>query len=411
MIAEIICVGTELLLGDILNTNAQYLSKRLADLGISVYFQSVVGDNEQRLLQTIKIAQERSDILIFSGGLGPTTDDITKETVAKALGLNLYLNEEEKERITQYFAKRNLNFTSNNMKQAMVPEGATVLVNNNGTAPGIYIKQNEKMYFILPGPPNELIPMFDGDVSPIIEKVTDGKIVSKTLKLVGIGESEAAQRIADIINNQTNPSVAPYAKLSEVHLRITAKANSKEEAMPMIEEMEASIRQHLGEYVYTDKEEELEDVIVNLLTEKGLKIATAESCTAGMLASRIVNVSGASNVFGEGFVTYSNKAKIKNLGVKKETLEKFGAVSEETVSEMATGVREKTGADIGIAITGLAGPTGGTESKPVGLVYIGISYGDKLEIRKHNLIGNREKNRTTATKQALVFLYQVIKNM
>lgn len=406
MVAEIICVGTELLLGDILNTNAQYLSRRLAELGVSVYYQSVVGDNEERLIQSINLAKTRSELIIFSGGLGPTSDDITKETVAKALNLNLYEDEVEAEKLKTFFLKRNVQMTLNNLKQVLVPEGATILINNNGTAPGILIEQERKVYIILPGPPNELVPMFEESVAPYIRKNSKDHIFSRTLRMIGIGESTAASMIQDIIDTQTNPSIAPYAKLSEVHFRITAKADNFETADKLISDYEAQVRNRLGAYIYTTQEKELEEVIVELLIKEGRTIATAESCTGGLIASTLINCSGVSEIFLQGAITYSNTSKVIELGVSKETLEQYGAVSEQVAIEMARGICKKSGANIGLSITGIAGPSGGTQDKPIGLVYIAIVRDDQVSTKMLNLSGNRSKIRASAAKNALIYLYQ-----
>lgn len=409
MIAEIICVGTELLLGDILNTNAQYLSRRLAELGVSVYYQSVVGDNEERLIDLINTAKTRSEFIIFSGGLGPTSDDITKETVAKALNLNLYEDKTEAEKLKAFFASRTLVMTENNLKQVLIPEGATILINNNGTAPGVLMEQEGNTFVILPGPPNELVPMFEESVVPYVKNKSKDNIVSKTLRMVGIGESTAASIIQDIIDTQTNPSIAPYAKLAEVHFRITAKADSIEVADKMIQVYEEKVRERLGEYIYTTQPKELEEVIVDLLIQKGKTIATAESCTGGLVASTLINCSGVSGTFLQGAITYSNASKMIELGVSKDTLEQYGAVSEQVAIEMAQGICKKAQTDIGLSVTGIAGPTGGGGDKPVGLVYIAVAIGDEVCVKKIVLSGNRSKIRTGAAKNALIFLYQQLK--
>ncbi len=406
MIAEIICVGTELLLGDILKTNAQFLSRRLAELGVSVYYQTVVGDNEERLLQLINLAKTRSEFILFSGGLGPTSDDITKETVAKALQLELYEDKIEADKLKAFFIHRNVQMTPNNLKQVLIPEGATVLINNNGTAPGIHIEQDGISFVILPGPPNELIPMFEESVVPLIKSRSHAQIYSKTLRMVGIGESAAATVIQDIIDGQTNPSIAPYAKQSEVHFRITAKADSFETAQIMISDYETQVRDRLGAYIYTTQAKELEEVIVEKLIKEGKTIATAESCTGGLIASTLINCSGVSETFLQGAITYSNESKCTNLGVSSVTLEKYGAVSEEVAIEMAMGICEKAKTDIGLSITGIAGPTGGTPDKPIGLVYIALVINGEVTVKKINLSGNRSKIRTNAAKNALIFLYQ-----
>ncbi|PKM50644.1 MAG: competence/damage-inducible protein A [Firmicutes bacterium HGW-Firmicutes-7] len=409
MIAEIICVGTELLLGDILNTNAQYLSARLADLGVSLYYQTVVGDNEDRLIQTINNAKERSDLIILSGGLGPTSDDITKETVAKALNLPLSLNDDQAKKLEQFFLYRNIPMANNNLKQAFMPDGAIILDNNNGTAAGILIESSRKIFIILPGPPNELVPMFEESVVPYLRRNSNDCIVSRTLKLIGIGESSAAELVQSIIDKQTNPSIAPYAKLSEVHFRITARSTSIEQAQHLITATEVEMRKQLDKYIYTTEEKELEEIIVEILSKNNNTIAIAESCTGGLLSSTLINCSGVSEVFKEGLITYSNESKVRELGVDKNVIDLYGAVSKQVVEQMAIGIKNRAKTDIGIAISGIAGPTGGTEEKPVGLVYIAITYKNETFIKKLQLSGNRMKIRTSAAKQGLVFLYQVLK--
>jgi nicotinamide-nucleotide amidase len=408
LIAEIINVGTEILLGDILNTNSRYLSRRLAETGYSVFYQTVVGDNEKRLLDTINLAKSRCDVIILTGGLGPTNDDITKETVAKALNLNMYENIEVLNKIKDFFKRRDIEMTRNNVKQALMPEGSIILENNNGTAPGVMIDKEDKIFIILPGPPNELEPMFENCVIPILKDKSDKIIVSRTLKLVGIGESTASQILEDILNNQTNPTIAPYAKQSEVHFRITAKADNVEVCNELIDGLEAKVRYRLGEYIYTTSDKELKQVIVEKLINNKLTLSIAESCTGGLLSSLIVNCSGASKIFKEGIVTYANEAKINELNVDKHIIDTYGAVSQETARAMAMGLKNKVNTDISIATTGIAGPGGGTEEKPVGLVYIAIAYKKDIYVKKYNFTGNRTKIRNNAAKYALIHLNKII---
>ncbi len=406
MTAEIIAIGTELLLGDILNTNAQYLSRQLADMGISVYFQSVVGDNEERLLETLHSAMRRTDIIITTGGLGPTTDDLSKETIAKALELPLVEHKESKERLMTFFNSRDITMAKNNLKQAMIPEGAMVLKNNNGTAPGFMVKTDDNMIIVLPGPPNEMVPMYQESVKPVLEKLSEGIIYSRTLKCCGIGESTVADKIQHIIDRQTNPTIAPYAKSGEVHLRVTAKSHDEAEATTLIDQMEAEVREIVGDYIYTTDDRTLEETLVDLLKEKGCTLSVAESCTGGLLSGRFINCSGVSDVYLEGFVTYSNEAKMKHLSVKKEMLDTYGAVSEETAKAMVEGLVQSTGTSTGIAITGIAGPTGGTKEKPVGLVYISVYCQGKTLVKKYQLSGNRHKVRERAVVQGLIMLWR-----
>lgn len=399
MNCEIIAVGTEILLGDILNTNAQYLSKELSALGINMYHQCVVGDNEERLIDVIKTAITRSDIIILTGGLGPTDDDITKETVAKALDINLVFHQESYDRIVEFFKNRHMSPT--NKKQAYVLENSIVLQNNHGTAPGCLYDNDGKIVIILPGPPYEMQPMFEDFVKPYIADKSADVIKSKFIRVFGIGESNAAYMIKDILENQTNPTVAPYAKQTESLFRVTAKAENESEADCLISDITQKINEILGNSVYGYDDDTLQSVLIDLLKQKNLKISFAESCTAGLIASKIGEVSGASDVFCESYVTYANDAKHRLLGVNNETLEKYGAVSAETAVEMALGARKSSGADIGISVTGIAGPTGGSDEKPVGLTYIGASYKETTAVYKYIFKGNRNKNRELAACNAL----------
>lgn len=410
MTAEIICVGTEILLGNIVNTNAAYLSERLAALGISVFFETTVGDNPERVEEVIKTGMKRSDILILSGGLGPTKDDLTKEIAAKACGQKLVEDAKAKDRLITYFTSIKRPMTENNLKQAMVPEDCTVLYNSNGTAPGMVINGPDgKKVILLPGPPSELIPMFHEQVEPILSKLQPGILYSKVVKIDRLGESYVETQIIDLIDEQSNPTVAPYAKIGEVHLRVTAKADSEDEAKELVMPMVEELRLRFGDKIYTIEEEEtLEGVVVKMLEQKNETIALAESCTGGLLAGRIINVPGASNVLGEGFITYSNEAKMKYLGVKEATLKEYGAVSEETAREMAEGVRKASGADIGVGITGLAGPGGETGEKKPGLVYIGVSRRGNTEVQKYDLKGNRAKIRETSVCRALTMIRKAL---
>nr|WP_236887589.1 competence/damage-inducible protein A [Clostridioides mangenotii] len=406
--AEIISVGTELLLGDIVNTNSQYIAKELASIGIEVYHQSTVGDNVDRLYECLKESLERSDVVITTGGLGPTTDDLTKEVAAKYFGQELKLHEPSWEYIKSLIESRGKKVAPNNKKQAYFPESAIVLKNNNGTAPGAVLKQDSKAIIVLPGPPREMVAMFNESVMPYLKQFTEDKLISKTLRLYGIGESDLELEILDIINEQSNPTVALYAKEMEVTIRITAKEKDEEEAVRLIKPVEDKIRERVGQFVYTnddiytgESKNVLEGVAAKLLVEKDLKIAVAESCTGGMVSSVLIDYPGISSVFVEGCVTYSNEAKMKRLGVKEETLDKFGAVSEETAIEMAEGVAKGLNADIGISTTGIAGPGGGSEEKPVGLVYTAITIKGKTKVYKDIYSGDRQKIRTRVTRDIL----------
>ena len=401
MTAEIISVGTELLLGNILNTNAQYLSCELAKLGINVFYETVVGDNRSRILDAYKTAFSRAEIVIATGGLGPTDDDITKEAAAEYFGLGLEFHEPSWEKICNIFKTMHINMTPSNKKQAMLPVGCTILDNDNGTAPGCYIEQDGKHLFLLPGPPNELIPMYENSVAPILKQYSGSVFVSKTIKIVGIGESRAEDMLRDLIDAQENPTIAPYAKTSEVWFRTTASGTDESEARLVMGPIMDEIYNRFGENFYGEDDDSLEGVVVKLLSEKGLTLACAESCTGGGLTSRLVDFPGVSSVLLEGAVTYSNDAKVKRLGVEPETLESFGAVSSQTASEMAKGIVATSGADVGISTTGIAGPDGGNDEKPVGLVYIGLCIKGEVIVREYNFAGNRAKVRNRAVVTAL----------
>jgi len=404
MKAEILAVGTEILLGDIVNTNSQYIAKRLADLGISVYHQSVVGDNPQRLLEAYRLAFSRVDLVITSGGLGPTKDDLTKEVAFEYFGKQSVVHEASLKIIEDYFKNMNKPMVESNKKQAYFPVDAVVLPNNNGTAPGCIIEENKKIIALLPGPPWEMKPMFEEAVVPYLQKFAQGVLVSKVLRVIGVGESTAAEMIEDILDNQTNPTVAPYAKSGEMTFRITAKANTKDEGIKLMEPMEKEIRSRLGSNIYGEGDTTLENVLGEMLVSKKLTISTAESCTGGMVSGALINYPGISSVFMEGVVTYSNEAKINRLGVKRETLDKYGAVSSEVAAEMAQGIAKTAGTIIGISTTGIAGPGGGSTEKPVGLVYAGLYMNGKVKTKMLKLSGNRQKVRENATKQLLDWL-------
>ena len=399
-----------IILGDIVNSNAQFLGQELAALGIEMYYQQVVGDNEERILHAFKEAYNRCDIIITTGGLGPTDDDLTKEMAAKYFNKRLFEDKESLENLQEYFKFRKRKMTTNNLKQALIPEGATAIKNNNGTAPGVIIEENNKIMIILPGPPKEMKPMFEEDIKPYLKSKSDSVIISKMIKILGIGESAVAETVKDLMESQSNPTIAPYAKEIGVILRITAKAENEAAALKLIEPLEIEIKNRLGENVYATEDISIEDVVAKLLIENKYTVSTAESCTGGMIASTLINYPGISEVFMEGAVTYSNEAKHKRLGVKNETLEKYGAVSEETAREMAIGIAKKANTDVSIVTTGIAGPGGGTEEKPVGLVYIGVYVKGKVKVEKHIFKGNRSKVRNQATITALDILRRCLIN-
>ena len=397
------CVGTEILIGDIVNTNSAYISARLAAIGINQYYQAVVGDNPARLERKIKEALERCDVLIMTGGLGPTYDDLTKETAAKCMQREMYLHERSLERMQRYFSGRNIVMSETNKKQAYMPVGSTIFDNDHGTAPGLAIEDevNGKIIIMLPGPPNEMIPMFDESVEPYLKQFSESIFYSKNINIVGMGESAVEAVISDLMKTAENPTVAPYCKEGEVRLRVTAKVKDTETGEILCNEMIEKIRAtEVGKFIY-GIDTDLETSLINLLRERGCKIATAESCTGGLISKMITDVSGSSDVFDGGVVSYANEIKHKLLGVSDETLRTFGAVSEETAREMAIGVRDLMDADYGISVTGIAGPNGGTADKPVGLVYIACADKDSCVVRRLNLRGDRSHIRKLTANYAI----------
>jgi nicotinamide-nucleotide amidase len=404
MNAEIIGIGSELLLGQIANTDAQYLSQQLSYLGIDVFWHTVVGDNRGRILEALRIASERSDIIITTGGLGPTMDDLSKETVAEFLGMGLEMHEPSLERIRCYFDSTGRTMAENNAKQALFPREAIILQNDNGTAPGAIMEKEGKAYIVLPGPPFELQPMFDHYAVPYLIKRGGQGIYSRVLRIFGIGESTVEIMVKDLLLNQKNPTIAPLASMGEVTLRLTAKASSRDEAEALIRPVQDEIEKRLGNAVYGYDEDQMETVAVNLLRKKGFTLAAAESCTGGYISNLITNVPGASDVFLESCITYSNQAKEARLGVRQETLAAYGAVSRQAAQEMAEGIRKASRADIGIAVTGIAGPGGGTVQKPVGLVYIALSDKNGAKVQELRLIGDRMRIKNGSALRLLNWL-------
>lgn len=382
MNAEIISVGTELLLGHTINTDAADVARALSDVGVNLLFSCTVGDNPGRLKSALEQALSRSDVIITTGGLGPTGDDLTKETVAAAAGKKLVLHQESLERIEQYLKGRKIVLSESQKKQAMLPEGCTVLQNNNGTAPGCAFETDcGKIIIMLPGPPSELVPMLYESAVPYLAKKEQAVIFSKNIHVFGMGEGPVADLIDDLMQG-ANPTAATYAKEGEMFVRVTARAKSEADAKQMCEPLMQEILSRLGDFVYSTEAESLEELVVQMLTQKKMRIATAESCTGGLLAKRITDVPGASSVLEMGVVTYANTAKEQLLGVSHAILEEKGAVSEETACAMAEGIRKKAGSELGVGITGIAGPGGGTPEKGVGLVYIALSDGEKVYTRK-----------------------------
>ncbi len=403
MNAEILAVGTELLLGDIVNTNAQFIAQGLAELGIDVYYQTVVGDNPGRLKSAMHNAFDRADIIITTGGLGPTEDDLTKEIGAQYFGRKLVLDEKALDRIKKFFDKMKRPMTDNNVKQAMVPENAVVMYNANGTAPGIIIENEKQILIMMPGPPREMKPMFSQQVKPYLASKQEYTLVSRVLRIAGVGESAMEMQVKDLIASQTNPTVAPYAKDVEAVLRITARAENADEAEKIIEPVAQEIYSRFGKSVYAEGETSMQETVAQMLVKRNKTIAVAESCTGGLVASRLIEYPGISAVLLEGAVTYSNEAKMRRLGVKRQTLETYGAVSAETAVEMAEGIAKSSGASIGLSTTGVAGP-GPSEGKPEGLVFIGVYIEGKTYVKELNLAGKRNVIRERAAYNALDYL-------
>lgn len=381
MNAEVLCIGTEILLGDIINTNGAFLARQLAALGIDIYHQSVVGDNDGRLKKSLELALSRADMVITTGGLGPTYDDVTKKAVAEYFGVGMVLHEPSMDKIRALEEKMKHSVASN-VLQAMVPEGSTVFFNDTGFAPGIALEKQGKAVIMLPGPPREMEPMFLNRVVPYLRRNSSETLVSKTVHIFGMGESQVAETLNDIMTSYTNPTIAPYAKTGEVQVRVSAKAENAEKADKLISPVIAEIRGRLGDVIYGIDVGSLQNAAVQALRKKDLKAATAESCTGGGVSRAITDIPGSSAVFECGVCTYSNAMKIQLLSVDEHTLNIFGAVSPETAKEMAKGIRALSGADIGIGVTGIAGPDGGSEEKPVGLVYVSVDSDMYRETKK-----------------------------
>ena len=418
MTAEILCVGTELLLGNIVNTNAAFLSRELASIGIFTYHQSVVGDNAGRLKESLALSLSRSDIVIITGGLGPTYDDLTKETVAEHFGLKMKMHGESLERLKKFFAQFNREMTPNNEKQAMMPDGCFVFPNNYGTAPGLAVASGNKTVVMLPGPPREMEPMYKEEVEPfLLKKQNNIILLSKTVHIFGMGESQVEHKLCDFMQNSVNPTVAPYAKEGEVELRVTASGANENECINLIDPAIFRIKEEIGEFIYGIDVKSLQNAVVSKLREKNLTLATAESCTGGLIGKRITEIAGCSSVYLGGIISYDNSVKIKALNVREETLKQYGAVNEQTALEMCMGAAENLGADIGVSTTGIAGPDGGTDEKPVGLVYVGVYYKNKktgeeihravkLNLSRRMYKDEREMIRYAASSNAL---YEVLK--
>lgn len=404
MIAEILSIGTELLMGQVTNTDASYLARQMSHLGINMYHQTTVGDNPARVQEALALALSRADVVITTGGLGPTEDDLTKEMVAQYFGLKMVRDEAALAHLTKIMTAGGRAMTENSLKQADFPEGAIIMENLRGTAPGCIVEQGDKIVAVLPGPPYELTDMFEKQLGPYLEKKSGMHLHSRFLRTFGVGEPVVETMLKDLFHND-NPTLALYCGAGEVQARITARAQTAEEAEALIAPVEAEIRSRLGDAVYGEGlDNSLAQVVYELLLERNARVSFAESCTGGLLTSQLVDLPGASNVLDESHVTYANAAKVQVLGVSMDTLDEFGAVSAECAAEMAEGARRISGADYGVSVTGIAGPEGGTPDKPVGTVYIGVSDANGTVTKRFNFRGQRTWVRTLSCGNALNML-------
>ncbi|NSW83083.1 MAG: competence/damage-inducible protein A [Syntrophothermus sp.] len=405
--AYIISTGTELLLGDVVETNSVFISRRLASMGIRVVGKSVVGDSRSSLEKAFKLGLEIADIVIATGGLGPTRDDLTKEVACGVMGCSLELRPEEVARIREFFKRRNRDMPESNLRQAMFPPEARVLSNPRGTAPGMFLEKDGRTVILLPGPPREMQPMFSEEVEPLLrQKLGEktGLVKTRVIKVIGPGESKVEEMIKEFLDEPRGVSIALLAEEGEIHVRITCEGEDHEQVETRLAALETGLVKTLGQNVFGYDNDTLAAVVSCMLRERGLRVAFAESCTGGLLAKMVTDLPGSSNIFWGGVVSYSNEAKIRILGVSPSTLASFGAVSPETAGEMAQGIRSRSGADIGIGITGIAGPDGGTPEKPVGLVYMGLADANRVLTKELRLTGGRESIRTLTAKSALDWL-------
>jgi len=406
MRAEVVSVGTELLLGSTIDTNAAALGQILAECGIDCSFRQTVGDNLERATEAIKQAMSRSDCVITIGGLGPTEDDLTRDAIAAACGVSLDLQPEMLAVLKRMFESRNLKWVDSNQRQAMLPAGGQFMDNPFGTAAGIQLQIGEKLVLALPGPPREFKPMVESHVKPMLAKLSGGSIIhSKVLRVCGMGESRVEDAIKELLHT-SNPSIAPYAKTWEVHLRLTARAQNVEEAESLIMPLESSVRQILGAHVYGTDETTLEMAVGEKLAELGMTVSAAESCTAGLLMSRLAAVPGASRYLVGGVVTYTAQMKIKELGVPENEIDAHSPVSEQVAEMMATGARRKFATDYAVAITGVAGPGPDDRANPEGLVYVALAGPDQIEVEQHHLGRGRDSIRMRASQAALTLLWR-----
>lgn len=409
MKCTILSVGTEILFGSIVNTNTVYLSRRMIEMGIDVMYHITVGDNPARLKEMIKHAFLDCDLIITSGGLGPTQDDLTKEMIAEAFGEKIVPFPDQMEILKAHFAKYNRTMTENNLKQACFPENAVIFANPNGTAPGFALEKEGKLIVSMPGPPKEMEPMFEQQVRPFLENRSDGVLYYKTLRVYELGESMLETRLLDLISGQTDPTLATYAKDHESTLRIASKRKTRAEAEQAVEGMLDKVRDRIGPYIYSEDDEDLSCIVLRKLLEDGVRLSVAESCTGGSFAAAVTDMPGVSAIFDRGIVTYSNDAKIQELGVKPETLQTWGAVSAQVAEEMAEGLHRVSGSDLCLSVTGIAGPGGGSAEKPVGLIYIGLWYrGQTSSFRYQLRNSNRRYIRSNAVMHMFLVLYKTL---
>jgi len=407
MKCAIVAVGTELLFGHTVNTDAVFLSQQLNLMGIDVLYHHTVGDNHRRLAEVLKLSLSDCDLVITTGGTGPTQDDLTKEVICEVMGDTLVEDAHCMDRLVKHFERRKRPMTENNLKQAMMPSKAVVFDNNNGTAPGFALESEGKIVICLPGPPNELNPMFEESAKPWLMKRSSEALYYRTIRTFGIGESMLETKLLPLIDGQTDPTLATYAKMGEATLRIASKRPTEEEARAAVEDMIERVYDYVGEYIYSTDDESLPEVVGKKLIERGLTMSTAESCTGGMIAAKMTDISGISAVFERGIVTYSNGAKMDELGVSALTLERFGAVSPQTAEEMVRGLKAKTGSRVCVSVTGIAGPGGGTPEKPVGLIYVGVMLDERMEV--FELRTNHTKREWNRNYTVLFALNQVNK--
>lgn len=403
----IISTGTELLLGTTIDSNSVYLAQQLGEIGIKVVGKATVGDSREQIEKAFTLGLETADIIISTGGLGPTFDDLTKTVACQLMGCSLVIRPEEEKRLREYFAQRQRPMPEINLKQAMFPEEAEVLINPQGTAPGMYLRKANQLLILLPGPPREMIQMYLTQVKPRLEREFANdlqKVIRRTIKVLGPGESQVEEILADVLDNSHGCSVALLAQDGEIHIKLMAEGINESESYKILDKLTASIRKKLGKHVFGYDDETLPEQTGKLLVDKGRKLAVAESCTAGLLGSMITEVEGSSDYFWGGVISYSNDSKMKILNVNASTLEHYGAVSRQTAEEMARGIWQMSGADYGLAITGIAGPTGGTKEKPVGLVYVALAYDTGCIVKELKFAGSREAIRKLSAKSALDLL-------